>query len=101
MTLKTTPFDVADFLDTPEDIEAYLSEVFSSDDPKLIAVALGDVSRARGMSKVAKETGLSRESLYKSLSETGNPELATILKIMRSMGLSLAPKLKVEGLSNE
>ncbi|MBL1435411.1 MAG: putative addiction module antidote protein [Rhodobacteraceae bacterium] len=96
MTFKTTPFDVVDFLDTPEDIQNYLSEAFASDDPKLIAIALGDVSRARGMSKVAKETGLSRESLYKSLSETGNPELATVLKVMQSMGLSLEPKPRGE-----
>lgn len=94
MVLKTTPFDVADYLDTPEDIEAYLIEAFTSGDPKLIAVALGDVSRARGMSKVAKETGLSRESLYKSLSEAGNPELGTILKIMNSLGLGLIPQAK-------
>ena len=92
MALKTTPFDVADYLDAPEDIEAYLAEAFASNDPTLISVALGDVSRAKGMARVANETGLSRESLYKSLSETGNPELATILKIMRSLGLSLAPK---------
>lgn len=95
MALKTTPFDVADYLDTPEDIKAYLAEAFASGDPKLISVALGDVSRAKGMTKVSKETGLSRESLYKALSETGNPELGTILKVLGALGLSLSTKAAV------
>lgn len=90
MELKTTPFDVADFLDGPEDIQAYLAEAFASDNPKLITAALGDVVRAKGLSKVAQE------SLTKSLSATGNPDLATVLKVLQSVGLSLAPKARGE-----
>ncbi len=63
MGLKTTPFDVADFLDGLEDIQAYLAEAFATDDPKLIAVALGDVVRAKGLSKVAGVTGWSCRAL--------------------------------------
>ena len=90
------PFDVANFLDGPEDIQAYLVEAFASDNLKLITAALGDVTRTKGMGKVAEETGISEDILRKSLSETGNPELATVLKVMHSVGLSLAPKARVE-----
>jgi len=91
MRLKTTPFDVADFLDGPDYVQAYLAEAFASNDPKLVTTALGGVARTKGMSKVAQDTGLSRESLYKSLSATGSPELAMVLKVLQSMGFSLAP----------
>jgi probable addiction module antidote protein len=92
MTIETTPFDVADYLDNSEATEAYLTEALATNDPALIAAALGDVARAKGMSSVASATGLSRESLYKSLSENGNPELATVLKVMGAVGFSLAAK---------
>ena len=92
MGIKATPFDVADYLNSPEAIEAYLEEAFATSDTALIAIAIGDVARAKGMTSVAKITGLSRESLYKSLSETGNPELGTILKVMEAIGFSLSPK---------
>ncbi|WP_299555939.1 addiction module antidote protein [uncultured Tateyamaria sp.] len=92
MVTKTTPYDTADYLDTPEVIEAYLEEAFASGDSVLIAVALGNVARAQGMSKIATETGLSRESLYRALSEKGNPELGTVLKVLGAIGVTLSPK---------
>ncbi len=97
MGIKTTTFDVADYLDSPEAIEAYLSEAFATNDTALIAVALGATARAKGMSSVSRATGLSRESLYKSLSETGNPELGTILKVMGAVGFSLSAKPQSSG----
>ena len=88
---KTRPWDAADHLKTKEDIALYLEAVFEDGDPALIAAALGDAARAKGMTKVAAETGLGRESLYKALSPGGNPEFATVLKVMRALGLRLRP----------
>lgn len=89
MPLKSKRFDAVDFLKTPEEIADYLEEAFADGDPAFIAAALGDAARARGMSKIASETGLSRESLYRALSMDGNPELATVLKVMGALGLRL------------
>jgi len=86
---QTKPFDAADYLKTEEDMIAYLEAAFEEDDPRVVAAALGDIARAKGMSHVAREAGLGRESLYKSLSAEGNPELGTVMKVMRSLGLSL------------
>ena len=72
-----------------EDIAAYLNAALGEDDPALLAAALGDVARARGMAGVARETGLGRESLYKALSLGGNPEYGTVQKVVRSLGLRL------------
>jgi probable addiction module antidote protein len=88
-TTSTRPWDPADHLETDEDIVAYLEAAFEDGDPALIAAALGDVARARGMTKVAADAGLGRESLYKALSPNGNPEFATVLKVMRALGLQL------------
>ena len=87
--LKTYPWDVVNHLDSDEAIAMYLDAVLEEDDPVLLAAALGDVARAKGMTSVARETGLGRESLYKSLSENGNPEFATVQKVIRSLGLKL------------
>jgi probable addiction module antidote protein len=87
--LKTLPWDSAEHLKTGEDIANYLEAVFEDGDPALVAAALGDVARSKGMAKIARSTGLGRESLYKALSADGNPELATILKVMRALGLKL------------
>jgi len=87
--LKTYPWDVAAYLKTGEDIANYLEAVFEDGDPALVAAALGDVARAKGMTKIARATGLGRESLYKALSRGGNPELATVLKVIRALGLKL------------
>lgn len=87
--LKTLPWDSAAYLKTEEDVAYYLEAVFEDGDPALIAAALGDIARAKGMAKIAKSTGLGRASLYKALSRGGNPELATVLKVMRALGLKL------------
>jgi probable addiction module antidote protein len=86
---KTRPFDAAEYLKTEQEMIAYLEAAFDEGDPQVVAAALGDIARAKGMSQVARDTGLGRESLYKSLSLQGNPELSTVMKVMRSLGLSL------------
>lgn len=91
--VKTRPFDPAKYLGTPEAIAAYLDDAFESGDAKVIADALGVVARASGMAQVAKSAGLGRESLYKALSADGNPELATVVKVLGALGL----RLSVEG----
>lgn len=95
MTLKTKPWDAAEFILTPEDVEAYLVVSFEDaaefGDPRIITKALGNVARARGMTKMAEDADLSRTALYRALSETGRPELSTIFKVMQALGLRLAP----------
>ena len=87
MAVKTTRFDSAAYLDSDEAISAYLEEALETNDPAFITQALGTVARARGMSQIAKETGLSRESLYKALSAEGNPEFSTIIRVMQALGM--------------
>ena len=89
LKIKTIPWDSAAYLKSDEDIAHYLEAVFEDGDPKLVAAALGDVARAKGMSQIAQTAGLGRESLYKALSTEGNPEFATVLKVMRALGLKL------------
>ncbi|MCJ8141648.1 putative addiction module antidote protein [Ancylobacter sp. A5.8] len=89
MALKTTKFDATDYLDTPEDIAAYLEAAFEDGTPALITAALGDVARSRGMTQIARDAGVAREALYRALSEGGNPEFATVLKVVKALGLSL------------
>jgi probable addiction module antidote protein len=86
---KTIAWDSAAYLKTDTDIAHYLEAVFEDGDPTLVAAALGDVARAKGMSEIAQAAGLGRESLYKALSREGNPEFATVLKVMRALGLKL------------
>ena len=86
---KTIPWDSVDYLKTDQDIAHYLDAVFDDGDPALIAAALGDVARAKGMSQVAQDAGLGRESLYKALSPEGNPEFGTVLKVIHALGLKL------------
>ena len=85
----TTIWDPATHLTTIEDVAAYLEAALQVGDPQVIAAALGDIARAKGMSQIAREAGMGRESLYKSLSITGNPELATVLKVISVLGLQL------------
>src|ERR1700684_1763979 len=87
--LKTIPWDSAAYLKTAEDVANYLEAVFEDGDPALIAAALGDIARSKGMTKIARAAGVGRESLYQALSRDGNPELATVLKVMRALGLKL------------
>ncbi len=91
-TLKTQPFDMANHLRNEEEIAEYLRQVLQDNDPAELAGALGDIARAKGMSQLAKETGLGRESLYKALSGEGNPSFGTILKVMHALGLKLQPQ---------
>ncbi len=88
---KTVAYDVAAQLRTPEEMAAYLDAWLTEapDDASGIARALGDIARAKGMSQVARDAGLSRESLYKALGEDGNPSFATILKVARALGVRL------------
>jgi probable addiction module antidote protein len=85
----TTLWDPASHLFTADDVAAYLEAALQDGDPQLVAAALGDIARAKGMSQIARDAGLGRESLYKSLSSSGNPELATILKVISALGLQL------------
>jgi probable addiction module antidote protein len=92
MTIETRPFDPAAYLDSPEALLAYLDGAFADGEASEIADALGVVARARGMSRLAEETGLTRQALYKALSSDGNPEFATVLKVIRAFGLRLHPE---------
>ena len=87
--VKTLPWDSADYLTTPEDIAAYLEAAFEDGDPELISLALGAVARSKGMTEIARRTGLGRQSLYKALSPEGRPEFATVLNVVRALGLKL------------
>ena len=95
--VETRLWDAAEHLETDEDIAAYLDAALEEGDPALIAAVLGDIARAKGMSQIAREAGLGRESLYKALSINGNPEFVTILKVISSLHL----RLRVEAMSSE
>jgi probable addiction module antidote protein len=86
---KTRRWDVVEHLKTEADMAAYLEAVLEDGDSTLITAALGDIARAKGMTELARATGLGRESLYKALSAEGNPEFATVLKVIRALGLRL------------
>jgi probable addiction module antidote protein len=85
----TNPWDPAEHLATEADMALYLEAALEEGDPALIAAALGDIARAKGMTQLARDTGLGRESLYKALSASGNPEFATIMKVVTALGLRL------------
>jgi probable addiction module antidote protein len=89
MAIKTYPFDPAKYLTTAQDCAYFLTDAFETNDPAQIADALGVVARARGMSEIAKKTGLRREGLYKMLSVQGNPEMATVCRILQAIGVRL------------
>lgn len=90
MTEQLSTYDPAEDLGTQEALAAFMGEAFSTNDPKYIARALGVVARAKGMTEIAKRTGLSREQLYRSFSEDGNPTLRTTLAVMNALGLALS-----------
>jgi probable addiction module antidote protein len=83
-------WNITEFLDNREDMDAYLQVAFESGDPKQITKALGNVAKARGMMNIANETGLTREHLYTGLSERGNPTLQTLTAIVRTLGYQLS-----------
>lgn len=86
---ETQPWDAAAHLETEEDMTAYLNAALEEGDPAIIVAVLGDIARAKGMTQIARTAGLGRESLYKALSPTGNPEFSTILKVVDALGLRL------------
>ena len=88
---KTTPFDAAKYIDTPEAVAALLEDALATGDAGYVAHALGIIARSKGMTAVAEKAGLGRESLYKGLREGGNPQLETVLKIVGALGLRLKP----------
>ncbi|MFN3635205.1 MAG: addiction module antidote protein [Rhizobium rhizophilum] len=90
MTEILTLYDPADDLDTPEAISVFVNEALKTEDAAYIAHALGVVARAKGMAGIAREAGLSREQLYRSLSNEGNPTLKTTLAVMKALGISLS-----------
>jgi probable addiction module antidote protein len=90
MTIETMPWDSADLLDSREAIIAYIEAAFEDGDPSVIAHALGVVARAKGMSQIARETGLTREGLYKSLTVEGDPKLSTFLGVLKALGMKLS-----------
>jgi probable addiction module antidote protein len=92
MMMKTSRFDAADYLDSPEAQAEYMTAALETGDAEFIRDAVGVVARARGMTKIAKEAGLSRESLYKALGGTGNPEFTTVMRILRALGLTLSAR---------
>jgi probable addiction module antidote protein len=90
MALKTSKFDIQDHLKSSEDRAAYLAAAFEEGDSEFIIQALNDIARAVGMAEVAKAAGVTREGLYKSLGENGDPKLSTLLGVMRALGVKLS-----------
>jgi probable addiction module antidote protein len=89
MKTRTRPYDVTEYLRDGADMAAHVEAALDDGHPAVVAAALGDVARAVGMSRVARLTGLGRESLYKALSPGGNPELATVLRVIAALGMRL------------
>lgn len=89
MTTRTRPWDAAESLNSREDVAAYLDAVLEDGDPELLKAALGDIARAKGMTGIAQAAGLGRTNLYKALSAGGNPEFATVAKVIKALGLRL------------
>jgi len=89
---QTKKWDAVEHLESEEDMAAYLEAALEEGDTSLVAAVLGDIARAKGMTEIARKTGLGRESLYKALSPDGNPEFATILKVIKALGLKLHAK---------
>lgn len=85
--LKLVPFDAARYLDDDEAIAEYMTAVLETNDPDLLLLALSDVARAKGMTQVAKDAGLGRESLYKALSPGAKPRFETVMKVARALGV--------------
>jgi probable addiction module antidote protein len=90
MARKTSRWDAADTLETKADIAAYLDAVLEDGDPDLLKAALGDIARAKGMTEIAQAAGLGRANLYKALSPDGNPEFATVARVLKALGLRLS-----------
>lgn len=91
-TVEVTRFDAAEYIDTPEAEAELLSDAFDSGDARYIAHALGIIARARGISTLAHDTGLNRQSLYNAFSDSGNPTLDTLMKVTKALGITLAAR---------
>ena len=89
MPIETSPWDSADLLDTPAAVAAYIEAAIEEDDASLLTHALGVVARAKGMSKIAEDAGVTREALYKALSAEGDPRLSTLIGVLKALGLRL------------
>lgn len=89
MAIETLPFDAAQYVDTPEAQAELLSDAFETGDVAYIAAALGVIARAKGMTQVAKDAGVTREALYKALSAEGDPKLSTLLGVVKALGVNL------------
>jgi probable addiction module antidote protein len=89
MAKKSQPFDAAEFLETEKDIAAYLNEAIETENMEELMRSIGVVAKARGMTQIAKETGLSRESLYKALSSNGHPQFDTVVLVLKALGLRI------------
>lgn len=87
---KTKPYDAAEYSAGADEVAAYLQAALEDGDPAVVIHALGNIAHARGMSQIARQTGLRRESLYKALSPDGNPEFATVLKVVQALGIKLS-----------
>ena len=92
MAITITKWDAAEYLDNDETIAAFLADAMESGDQRVMVQALNTVARARGMTQIAKDAGIGRQALYKSLGESGNPTLATLLGVFKSLGLSLSAR---------
>ena len=82
-------YDVTEYLETEADMAAYLNAALEDGDPAVLSTALGDMARAKGMTQLARETGISRDGLYKALSPTGNPSFATVQKVINALGMKV------------
>ena len=96
MTTKISNFDISEYLEDEESIAAYLSAVLDEGDPKLLLAAIGDIAKARGMAKIASESGLGRESLYKALNPEAKPRFETVMKVLNALGVQIGIKADKE-----
>ena len=96
MALKTTKWDLADYILTPEDVIEHVRLAFEDGDPAFIARILGDVARSKGATEIARRSGVSRETIYKSLTKDGDPRLSTLVGVLRALGLDLSVKVHQE-----
>ena len=94
-TIKTTVWDMAEHINTKEDVIAYLEAALEENDTALLLAVIGDIARSKGMAQMAKDLNLARESLYRSLSSDGNPSFNTIVKVLDNLGLQLSVREKV------
>lgn len=92
MPVETAVWDTAEILDSPEMVAAYIDAILEDGDAGLIASALGDIARSKGMTEIAQKTGVTREGLYKALSAAGDPKLSTFIAVLKSLGLRLSVK---------